>query len=685
MKQRYTIILLFAFILTAINLEAQSSDDTAVKEIEKILTELSTYQDGEPQYWKPMLIKAMQPVYADQAVQADVEELMIAFLQSDASIAAKKAIYKEFSLIATAASEDEIFELLQDKDLADMSLTILDQAHLGTVKQFKKIMPKVSTSSQIGILNLLGKRKDEQATKILATYTNSDEVKTSLAALEALATIGKPDAAKALMNAAKNSSEILNVGFEEIKIRAAQHLLDNGYMGEAKEIFQDLYESTEKNPVRSAALNGLFAVSTNKTDFIKQYLKRVNPELRSEVIRLVIKLPDDFKDGKEFFATESLSVQDQAQLITVLGNRNDPSINQIVVDYLNQDDPVLRQTALETLPKVGSAEDVNILADLAATLKGKEKQLAEQALYRLPGEKVDQQIIKLLSNSSPEVKIPLIEAVGERNMVQATEVLFELAESDNTKVKIGAIEALGKVAPPAQLEQTVSLLVKSGSKRERRELEDAVYLIAARNPDPASGSRIITQQLNKLTETDNINSLIAILGRLGNPDDFEVLSQYFDHDEPEVRIAVIRAVAEWPTTQPLSRLQVFLDDQSDRKQHALAMKSYLQIVDTNDKLSVSERINKLNSAYQLSANPLEKRMIVASYAKIHEPESLKQLASLMDDREIRTEVEVAIMDMAPQIWERNEQVNQELKKVILLSDNESFVNKVEEEIEKRSQ
>ncbi|MFW6277699.1 MAG: hypothetical protein ACOC1J_03420, partial [Prolixibacteraceae bacterium] len=139
------------------------------------------------------------------------------------------------------------------------------------------------------------------------------------------------------------------------------------------------------------------------------------------------------------------------------------------------------------------------------------------------------------------------------------------------------------------------------------------------------------------------------------------------------------------TTQPLDDLHKFLNDKSDARQHALAMKSYLQIVESNGELNSEEKIEKLNTAYDLSENLVEKRMIISGYSKISEPGSLGKLTEIMEVPETRREVEMAILELAPEIWEQDELVIAQLEKVMVLSDNESFIKRVAEEIKKRSE
>ena len=677
-------LVIFILLLIASHSFAQVSNESAVKNVEQVLEKLSEYNYGEPQLWKPELIEAMKPVYSNPDVQKEVEQKMLDFLQSDATVEAKKAIQKEFAIIATKDSEEGIIKLLQNEETVNLALAVMDHARLGSVEQYKKIVPYVSVPAKIGIINLLGNRQEEEATEFLNALAQKEDEQVKMAVLSALANIASTESIESLMKLSKTlpASFVLEVNGE--KLSAAYGLWENGHEKEAQNIFEDLTEADQLS-IQAAALNGLFEMSGDKAEFIKKQLEKYDePDLRSEVIRLVIKLPENYKKGSEFFEGD-LSVPEKIQLLSILGDRKDNSVHDMVINYLKGENENLRLTALKVIPETGSANDVILLAETAAESGGSEKQLAQNALYTIPGKEVNQKIINLLSSASPEVKVELIQAAGERNMTEAASELFKLAESENSKVKNEAVEALGKVAGFSALEKLTGLLLKAGSPRERKALEDAVYLVAARNPEASESSAVLVNILKKTDTPKNISSLLAILGQIGNPEDYNVIREYFSHSDEEVQSSAIRAVAQWPTAQPLDELLEFLKDESDVRQHALAMKSYLQIVESNGKMSSEEKVEKLNTAYDLSENLVEKRMIISGYSKISEPGSLEKLAGLMDVPETRREVEMAILEMAPEIWEQDELVIAQLEKVMVLSDNESFIKRVAEEIKKRSE
>jgi HEAT repeat protein len=688
MKKLLLIAILFLTPIFVLQTFAQTAKEKAFKEMTKVLAELSAYNYGEPEHWKPKLIEAMKPVYYNEDAKAEVEKLMLLFLKSDAAPEAKQAIQREFSQIASKDSENDILEMLKDEKSATLALYILDNAELGNINQFKKIAPDATDLVKIGIINLLGNREDEKAVVLLSDLAQTKNKQIALAAISSLSKIGTAESAGALMSVSKSLPADLNSEVAEAKLKCAYKLLDKGHSNEAKNIFQELNNSSNSISVQTSALNGLFRLSDEKPAFITEQLKGTsNPELKSQIIRLVIELPENFQNGKEFFEVDNLSVQHKVQLLTILGKRKDSSIHNTILGFLKQDDAALKQAALEAIPKAGSAKDVIILAEMAAQTSGGGQALARNALNTLPGESVDAQIIKLISDSQTEtnIKLELIKATGDRKMAGASDILFNLAKSENTTLKNEAIKALGNIGNYADLDKIMELLVNSTSARERNELEGAAYLMAEKNPDISASSGILNSYLKESEDEKNITSIISILGKLGNPEDYKEISSYYENSNAELQSAAIRAVAEWPTAQPLDDLTKIMKNTSDERQHALAVRSFLQIIEANEEMGASEKMDRLNGVNNLSNNLVEKRMVISAYSRMRTAESLQQLVQLMNSTEIRREVEIAIQEMAPRIRERNDGINKELQKAIQLSDNESFKTQMKEVIERRSQ
>ena len=667
----FYIFLMFAHLLSA---------QDQLQEVNNVLEDLKSYQYGMPETWKPDLLEAMQAVYENEQLQKKVEPLMLELLLSDASLPAKRAIGKELAVIATSTAEKPLFKLMADQKAAALALEILAIADLGEVEQFKKALKKVDQETRIGIINLVGYRAENEAVELLTNQAKTAEAKETIAIAYALAKTGTPEAAQVLKTIKVPKQEL-----EQATVNYGFNLIQHGYRKEARTIFEQVYQTSNFRPLQVAALNGLYELSDDKVTFIKQQLSQVTADLRTEVIRLVIKLPETYLKGKELLENENLSVQNKKQLITILAQRGDQSIRATVVSLLkNENKPSLRKTALQVMPMVGTADDVALLARLASQLTDEEKQLAENALFTLPGKAVDQKIVQLLKVSNNEIKPVLVKAIGQRNMRMASEELFNLTSTDDNTIKMQTIEAMGKVAGPDDLSNIITILFQSDDRRERRSLEEAIYLVAARNADPSASSVVLTKQLSGSKIAANQISMLSILGQLANPEDYPVMVKYLQHENTEIQSALLRAWEQWPDSQPLAALEKFMETADDPRQHALAMKSYLNIVDINAKMNAEDKLSRLNRASKTAQNVLEKRMVVAGFAKIHEPASLTELMKMMKDMEIKAEVEAAVQEVARRIWENNAWVIEQLEKIIEMSNNEKFIAALEEEIKQRS-
>jgi len=265
--------------------------------------------------------------------------------------------------------------------------------------------------------------------------------------------------------------------------------------------------------VRVAELNAQFRKSRQPVAFIKQKLKTETDELRPHVIRLVRGLPDSFRKGDSFFEIEGLSAHNKAQLLKLLAARKDPSVHRVAKQFAQGEDPALRIAALEAFQSIGRAKDVPFLIEVAVSGTEREKSLAQNALYRMPGRDVDRALTSLVITDQLEAQLEAIKAIEKRYTPSAARNLLTIA-SKPIDAQLPAIRALSLVAPLTTLDNVIDTLAMADSSKVRKELETAIYRIAFRHGENSRASAIIRDRMNSTENGSVRESLTAILQKL---------------------------------------------------------------------------------------------------------------------------------------------------------------------------
>lgn len=426
-RRLFLLGLAFFQVVSATLLMAQTNP---LQRLEKVLSELSVYQYGQPELWKPDMIEAMRLIYKDPELHEDAEKMLASFRSSNASSEARQAISRDLENLSDLIRSPSIFE----------EPTEVEVAHLLSLEK---------RTAQV----------------------NEDLLK-----------------------------------FAEVFSKEGRKSL-------ALTIYQKLLDRENHFPTRVAAMRGQFRISPEPVAYVMKAIQEADFKLEPHAIRLVSELPDTFEGGLKLLEIEGLDPNSISQLIKILAGRGDPSIHDFVVTYCSSENQQLRQIALESLRHMGKPRDVKFLAEIAADNSDPNRSLAREALYQMPGRKVDDTIVQLMATEDMATQIELIQAVEKRNIVSATKQLIKLSRTNPT-VTSQTIKSLSAISPVSGLEAVIDLLTHLKSMEDRKALETAIYRIAARDPDDKEGKKIIQRKLGT-TEDKSIRVVLsAILQKL---------------------------------------------------------------------------------------------------------------------------------------------------------------------------
>jgi hypothetical protein len=192
---------------------------------------------------------------------AKLEAALLEILQSDASLAAKRAVCKRLGLIATERSVPILAAMLMDSETSDMARYSLERMPTAAVDAaLRTALPKTSGTTRVGVIHSIGNRKDQRAVVALGQMLgDSDEIVAAAAAC-ALGKIGGADAIRLL--AARRSSAQGRVRLEVLDayLVCARRLGSQGRKADAVFMYNELNAPAMPLPIRRAASLGIKAL-----------------------------------------------------------------------------------------------------------------------------------------------------------------------------------------------------------------------------------------------------------------------------------------------------------------------------------------------------------------------------------------------------------------------------------------
>ena len=669
-RLRQNISLFVILMVSALAVYCQQGD--SVDRIRQLLEDHKSYEFHQDRSWQSEVLELIRDSYGNEKAEKQIDKLFLDFYLSDASYAAKQLLWKEFANVISKESGTSLIALLEKEQDAELALYILYRSELDFNQILKKNISGVPNHIKVSILNHFGEEQIADVTSLAYSLTKDEDIQVSESALIALARIGTPKSLKLFGKAADKRNRPYSSDIYDAWIQGGESLAASGNVQEAGEVFTQLFHPENSLDVRVAALNGLFMLSDDKVALLKANLDTVGAELRSRIIRMIPDLPASYNNGVEILEIESLSDVDKIQTMTLFAKRKDSSIHDVVIEFLQSDDPYQRISALKAIREIVRPSDLDLLLQIASELENKEKDLAISAIKAIRGPETNEDLVNMLESAPPEIQLEIIRVVGERNMTEALSQLLKLTKGNDQKVRIVAIETIGKIGSKKQLQEVLDLLPRVTSSKEQRAIENAIYQLALQEVDENSQTSVLVSQLEDSKTTNEKVSLIGIIGKLANPNDYPVLKRYLMGNELELKIAAVKAVAEWPNLDPLRDLMHILKKETELRLHALALNSTMELID-HSVLTNQEQAEALKEILTYALNDSEKKKLISGFGSVKDISAVRALVELMGEKELQAEIEASIKRIVGRYNESiPEEMTEELNKAEKRSSNTEF-------------
>jgi HEAT repeat protein len=394
-------------------------------------------------------------------------------------------------------------------------------------------------------------------------------------------------------------------------------------------------------------------------------LKSGDPERQAGAIAIVRDIPGEGITKSLAEELPKLSPAVQVQLLSTLADRGDAVALPAVIEAAKAQDESVRVAALRAVGQLGNAESIPMLAQRAAESRGQEQKAARDSLYRLRGSEMNATILGALAGAEPDVKVELIRAVGERNIVDGVATVLGTATDENRKVRVESFKVLKIVADPSQLPALVNLTLNLKSDSDRNEAEKTVAAVAHKMEDPNRQAASVLAVLPSVGEVDKRASLLRILGRIGDNSALPVLRTALTSREAELQDAAIRALSDWPTPEPLNDLLKVVQTSVSPVHKILALRGFVRLLGLANDRSAGETIELYKKAMELAPNATEKKRVLSGLGGEANLPALQMASQYLDDPSLKVEAESAVVRIAEQIDGKHPQESREaLDKVV---------------------
>ncbi len=621
-----------------------------------------------------------------------MEKQLDEFLKSDASYAAKDFVCRELSVAGTEASVPALASMLTDEKVSDIARYALERIPGAAVDDaLRKALSKAEGKAKVGIINTLGVRGDKKAVESLAKLTNDANETVAVAAVAALGGIDDRMATIAIAIAKDKATGAIKTAAIDAYLRCADRLTAKGQKEVALAIYEELYASSGPVIIRVAAARGMILTAGDKTSkVIVEILKSADKPVQTAAIatlKEVVRPPltgstsspqtsspqvaktDVIKAAAEQMA--NLEAAQQAQLISALADCGDKVALPTVQEAVKSKDTAVRIAALRAMGTLGDVSSVDMLVAAAASSGGEEQRAAQESLYRLRGDDVDDAILEKLPDAEPKAKVELVRSCEQRDIKKAVPVLMKTAKDADAKVRIESIKALRALAGPQDIAALIELQL-AATGNDRGELEKTAVVVAHKIAEDKGQARAVLAALPAAKDVDAKCSLLSVLGKIGDEAALPVLRESLGDKDDKIKDAAVRALSDWPTATPAADLLKVAQTSENQVHKTLALRGYVRLAGLKSNRPAEETMKMYKDAMSLAADVSEKKMVLSGLGSTESFEAMQMASSYLDDKELKDEAEAAVVKIAESTIKGHSSATKEiLRKVIEGTTNES--------------
>jgi HEAT repeat protein len=676
---KYTVSYGLFPVLLLLCVQSKAEDtDKIIEDFKTSLGLVSQYDYGKSHAWLDEFQKIMARVYNNPQIYGEIESLMVDGLSSDASPAAKQMICNYLGPLASGKSVSILKDMAMDVELSSSALSVLQQIpDQAADKALLELLPLADGKVQQGIINVLAKRKSPEAVDPLEELIFEDDPNISTAAVFALGQIGSKEACSILAKAFVKSESSLKWDIGEAWLICADKM-SRIRTKEAFQIYVKVYEAGAPASLRYSALRGIINCDpAYGQSQLNQLLESEDNEMQTLVIPLIYDMDIDLSD---FLAVmPQLDEYQQMQLFTVLGDKHFLAVKDYVKEAVAHENPDIRLAALMALRNIATAQDVEFLAEVASGARGRERDMARECLAIIKGVEFDQKITEGLKNEDPLIRRECVRSIGERNMKDAVGPVMETLGDTDRRVRLESYKVLGKLAGPEKLREIIDISINASSSAERNEAERTITSIALKITDEDERAVDILAVLGNVKDDAVLGMLIESMGNIGSGNALPVLEGYLNHENPDIRIAAIKALSVWPDAAPINVLKQVVESTEDVKAHNLALQGYIRMIQINDKMTEDQKFEACKYAYGLASTLEEKKLVISGLSDVTSIGAFEMATGLLEDPELQSEAKAAIASMAGSLGRiHSEYTKTELRKLVNTTDDPKFKMRLEE-------
>ena len=611
------------------------------------IEQLKNHQYGQNAEQLKIIDETVLRAQTDNNLRRDVEEQFIEFLEADATVAGKKYICEKLSLIGSAKAIPVLGELLENDELNHMALFALGRISDPAVNRvLLEKLPEVKGMSKVGIMNLLGILKDQEAIPELSELITDSDKKVASAAIYNLGMIGSAEAAEALNDNLSGTSSDLKSEILNAQLRIAENFQEENNNEEALKIYTQLFENSQSAEARLAGFAGLVKLQPQeKNQMLLDALAGDENELRGYAAQTIADLPPGTDLSDFLKSLGKLPPAGQQALVRSFALRKESRAREFVLSLLDSDNIDLQIEVLRALGEIGTSEDALMLAKIAANPDHAGNETARLSLAKMDAVNTNTALVSGLQMATPALRIEIISSLANRGAIEKSPAILPYLSDPDENVRLAGLGALERLGNENDIPLLIEIVKETENSKEKEAADKALTAILSRVGEKGMPA---VQDAYHLADASFRIYLMSLMPLIGGEVALNQVRSTLKSENPEMKDASIRAIAKWPDESAMEDLKDIAENGEQQNHRILAFRGYIRLIRIQENPR-RPKSRTLRRTMFLAERPEEQKLVLAAFSDLSTIRALKCAERYMYDENIAEEACATVLNIAGQV------------------------------------
>lgn len=539
---------------------------------------------------------------------AEDEQPLIELLKSDAPKADKAITCKKLAIWGSPKAVPALAELLTDPELiswARIALEVIPGPEAD--EALRDAMGKVEGRSLVGVINSIGVRQDADAVEALVAHLQDEDAAVASAAAVALGRIGNDASTAALQEALKTAPDAVRSAVAEGCILCAEKLLADGNADAAAELY-DAVRAGElpKQRIVEATRGAILARGADGIPLLVEQLKSSDRAMVRVGLMTARELSGPGVSAKLITALADVAPDLQALLILAMADRGDAEATPAMLKAAENGPEVVRLSALEVLKSIGDASCVPVLLRIATEGEEDVADAAKETLKVLPGDGVDEELVKRLGDTEGKERVALIELVGARR-IDAVAPLLKAVDDADAEVRAAALLALGEVAKLENVPVLITRVVNPENAEDAAIALKALRAACVRMPEREACAQQLTEALADAPAGAK-DAILETLKEMGGKRALQTVGEAAKSQDAQLQDTATRLLGNWMSVDA-GPVLLELAKSPESPYQIRALRGYIRLV-RQFVVSDQQRAEMCRKAWEAAQRDAERKLVL---------------------------------------------------------------------------